>query len=437
MLNAGNTKDNLIKLADEKAQQEDFFAAIELYKKHLKNDPHNPVIYNRIGHLYGRENKYEFVDEQIKYFKKALEIDPNYSGAIRNLALLYSQIDKIEEAEEYFHKLFQIAPVTDDYFAYACMKIKTGNFEEGWKYYEFRFLKGWGREDYIQTSKPRWEGEDLTDKTLLVQYEQGYGDSIQFARYIDLIKNYTKKIIFRVQNELVDLFKINFKDIDIVGHSTPIESLLFDYHTPLLSLVRLTNSTIDSIPLSQGYLKADDGKKEHYKKEFFNNNGLKIGIAWSGTQVGNHSRDIPLACYYPLSEGVNVYPPITKESLPVCMSKGVNVYSFQKGFGSQQLKNVPENINIIDLGKTFKDFSDTSAAMANLDMFITSDNALLNLAGAMGIKTCLMLNKYSEWRWFFDEEKTPWYDSVKIYKKQTECEKWDLLMQKIIQENFK
>lgn len=422
-----NIDKDLIKLADEKAKNEDFFSAIELYKKYLKenpkNAPNNSIIYNRIGHLYGRENKFEFIEEQIKYYKKALEIDPKYSGALRNLALLYCQTDKIEEAEEYFHKLFQIAPVTDDYFAYACAKIKAGNFEEGWKYYEFRFLKGYGREDYIQSEKPRWEGEDLTDKTLLVQYEQGYGDSIQFVRYIDSVKNFAKKIIFRVQNELVDLFKINFKDIDIVGHSTPLESLSFDYHTPLLSLVRLTNSTIETIPLSKGYLKADSEKKDYYRKEFFNNKELKIGISWSGTQVGNHSRDIPLKCFYPLLKlkGVN---------------GGVNVYSFQKGFGSQQLKNVPENMNIIDLGKAFKDFFDTAAAMANLDLFITSDNALLNLAGAMGVKTCLMLNKYSEWRWFFDEEKTPWYDSVKIYKKQNEFDDWDLLIQKIIQENF-
>lgn len=422
MINQKQINNDLIKLADEKVKEEDFLSAIEYYKKYLEIDPQNAVIYNRIGHLYGKINGFEYVDEQIKYFNKALKINPKYSGAMRNLALLYAQTDKIQKSTECFHKLFELEPVTDDYFAYACLKIKSGDFEEGWKYYEFRFLKGWGREDYIETSKPRWEGEDLSGKTLLVQYEQGFGDSIQFVRYIKTVKNIypQAEIIFRVQNELVDLLKTNFEDIDVVGRSVLVENLSFDYHIPLLSLLRLTNAKIENIPFANGYIKADKNKTKIYRKEFFKNNNLKIGISWNGTQTGNHSRDIPLKCFYPLSQ-----------------IEGVSLYSLQKGYGAKQLKNVPENIEITDLGKTFQDFSDSAAAMANLDLFITSDNALLNLAGAMDVKTCLLLNKNAEWRWFSDDEKTPWYDSVKIYKKQTEDESWDSLFKKVVEEKLK
>lgn len=420
MSGADNQVDGLIKLADEKVREEDFLGAIEYYKKYLKKDPNNAIIHNRIGYLYGKIEGCEYFDEQIKYFKKALEINNNYTGAARNLALLYSQTDKIEEANEAFNKLFKLGPVTDDYFAYACFKIKNGDFKEGWKYYEFRFLKGYGREDYIETDKPRWEGEDIRNKTLLVLYEQGFGDSIQFVRYIEKIKPLAKKIIFRVQDSLKSLFVENLKDVEIVGHTFPLENLKFDYHTPLISLVRLTNSTIDNIPLSEGYLKANPEKVAFYKKEYFNNDFIKIGISWSGAPTGNTSRDIPLNFFYPLSE-----------------IKGAQLYSLQKGSGAQQLKKSQESTNIIDLGKTFNDFADTAAAMANLDFFITSDNVLINLAGAMGIKTCLLLNKNSEWRWFFDKNTTPWYDSVKIYKKQNENESWNLLIQRVIKEIFK
>ena len=117
---------DLIKLADKKANEEDFLSAIEYYKKYLEEDSQNSVIHNRIGHLYGRIDGFEYVDEQVEYFKIALDINPKYSGAMRNLAILYSQIGKDQEATDCFQKLFDLEPVTDDYFAYACLKIKAG-----------------------------------------------------------------------------------------------------------------------------------------------------------------------------------------------------------------------------------------------------------------------------------------------------------------------
>lgn len=182
-----------------------------------------------------------------------------------------------------------------------------------------------------------------------------------------------------------------------------------------MTLPYVLNARIDNIPLSQGYLSADWEKAEEFKREFFNNNNFKIAITWSGTKDGNKRRNIPLECFYPLTK-----------------LKNTTVYSFQKGFGSEQLENLPSDIKIVDLGCEFKNFSDTAAATANIDLFVTSDNAVFNLAGAMGKKTFLMLNKNSEWRWFFDEKTTPWYDSVRIFKKKHENDSWDLLMSKII-----
>lgn len=134
-------------------------------------------------------------------------------------------------------------------------------------------------------------------------------------------------------------------------------------------------------------------------------------------KLGNPYRNVPLKYFYPLAKLENV-----------------KLYSFQKSFGSEQLKQLPDNVEIIDLGKTFNNFSDTAAAMANLDLFVTSDNGVFNLAAAMGIKTHLLLNKFSEWRWFFEEEVNPWYSNVKIFKKQNETDCWSILMERIIEE---
>jgi tetratricopeptide (TPR) repeat protein len=452
--------------------------AIDYYKKYVdvatNDNKFKQIIYNSIGHLYEEAGKYENIDKQIEYFNKALEINPNYKDALRNLTIVYPRVRKEKEALQCYHKLFKLGIKMDDYFDYACLNIKLKNFEEGWKYYEYRFSKEIGPTKYPKMKKPKWDGKKITDKTLLIQYEQGFGDTIMFCRYLEQVKPLVGKIIFRVQNEMVDLIKnslnniagekifltgndindINYyspfqeknslalidrqipeanefiniitdlnknfnpKDInkiEIVGMSTPIEKLSFDYHVALISLMHLLDAKVDNIPLAQGYIKADEEKIQKYKKEFFDNDCFKIGISWHGAEHGNELRNIPLEMFYPLAK-----------------LKNVKVYAFQKGAGSEEMENLPPDVEIIDLGKTFNDFSDTAAAMANLDLFITSDNAVFNLAGAMGKKTFVLLNQDAEWRWFFDDDTTSWYDSVKIFKKQDENEGWSILMKQAL-----
>jgi tetratricopeptide (TPR) repeat protein len=408
----------LNKLGEDEWKKGNYVVAIVYYEESIKINPKDANIYNMIGYMYKKiGNKYQNLDKQIKYFEKAIELAPNHIQAIRSLAVTYPLVGRTQESIEYFHKLFELGPAMDDYVAYARLKIQLGDFEEGWKYKEYRFLREDNLIGYPEIDKPKWEGQKIPHETLLVHYEQGLGDTIQFCRYLEQAKPLAKKVIFRVQNELVDLLKISMDGIEVFGMSTPLEELSFDYHVPLMSLLHLTNASIDNIPLTQGYIKADKNKAETYKKEFFNNDCIKIGISYNGAKFGNRRRNVPLSYFYPIAK-----------------LKNIKIYSFQKGYGSEQLEKLPPDINIVDLGSTFNNFSDTAAAMANLDLFITSDNSVFNLAGAMGMKTCVLLNKYSEWRWFFDEETTPWYDSVKIFKKQNEDESWDLLMQKILRQ---
>lgn len=393
----------------------DIQKAIHYYTKYVENYSKNSKIYNTLGYLYENLSKYENIDLQIKYFEKALEVTPTLKEALRNLAIVYPRAERYDDALKCFQKLFKLGATMDDYFNYACLKIKMGDFKEGWQYYEYRFSKEEGKTIYPKISQPKWKGQKISDKTLLIHCEQGFGDSIQFFRYLPKLQNFAKKLIFRVQDGLVDLLKINTKEIEIVGTSTPLEELDFDYHIPIMSLIHILNETKENIPLSEGYIKADEKLIKKYKKEFFNNDCLKIGITWHGALRGNARRNIPLEFFHPLTK-----------------LKNVKIYSFQKEAGYEQLENLPEGIEVIDLGKTFNNFSDTAAAMANLDLFMTSDNAVFNLAGAMGKKTILLLGKDSEWRWFFDEELTPWYDSVKIFKKKNENDSWSTLIKRVL-----
>lgn len=394
----------------------DLLSAIEYFKKYTQIDPKNHKIYNIIGNLYKQTDIYKYRFEQIEYYKKAVELKPDFVGAVRNLAIAYSLTENhTKDAIKWYERVFEIGPMPDDYYACACELLKSGDFERGWKYYESRFENYYARIAYPKTDKPMWKGENIKDKTLLVNYEQGFGDSIQFLRYVELLKPLASKIILRVQKELVDLFKGSLEGVEVVSAQKNLKELDFDYHVAIMSLPHLLKTKIDNIPFTQGYIKADKKKVEKFKKEFFDNDCFKIGICWSGLLSGNQLRNIPLETFYPLAK-----------------MKNVKVYSCQKGDGTEQLENLPKGVEIIDLGNKFNDFSDTAAAIENVDLFIGSDNGVFNLAAAMGKKTFLLLNKRSEWRWMFDEEKTPWYKSVRIFKKQKEEDSWDSLMNRAL-----
>lgn len=389
--------------------------AIEYYNKFLEKNPDDYRVYNQLGHSYETLSQFENIDLQIKYFEKALELKPDGISALKNLALVYPRADKYQQALECYQKLTKLKMSMDSYFDYACFLIKLKNFEEGWKLYEHRFLKETTPTPYPKMKKPKWKGQKIQNQTILVQWEQGFGDTIHFVRYLEQLKEYANKIIFRVQNPMLDLIKSNLEGIEVIGNSTPIDDISFNFHIPLMSLPYLLNARVDNIPFTSGYIKADKEKSAFYKKAYFNNDCLKIGISWRGADVGNHLRNIPLETFYPLTK-----------------LKNVKVYSFQKEHGPEALSKLPADVEIIDLGSTFNNFFDTAAAMDNIDIFISSDNCVPNLASAMGKKTFLLLNKNSEWRWFMDEDKTPWYDSVTLIKKQNENDSWDILMQKVI-----
>lgn len=406
----------LYKLGQESFKKKDYIVAIAYFNKYIEINPNNADIHNMIGYIYQKiSGKYENIDNQIESFEKAIELEPNHKFALRNLALAYSLADKTEEAVDCFKKLLKLDFIIDDCMAYAYLQIQLKNFQEGWKFYENRFDKYKESMHYPKMDEPKWEGQEISDKTLLIHYEQGYGDSLCFCRYIEQVKPFAKKIIFRVQDELVDLLKLNLSNVEVVGISKPLEEIDFDYQVALMSLMYLLKARVDNIPQAEGYIKADEKKAEAYKKEFFDNDCIKIGISYNGAKGGNRRRDIALKYFYPLTK-----------------LKNVKVYSFQKGFGSEQLEELPSDVEIVDLGKTFNDFSDTAAAMANMDVMVMSDSGVFNLAAAMGKRIFLLLNKYAEWRWFLDEETTPWYDSVRLVKKQAESQSWDELIQKVI-----
>ena len=406
-------------IAEHCTRKGEFRKAISYLEQHKQYCATNTKVYAKLGLLYSFLDRYDYFEERISNFQKALELNPKNEEALRYLAITYRNAGENQKSVEYYEKLIEINPNKGDYFSYGCEKLKFGDFKTGLKYWHYRFSKEYNPASYPDITKPQWDyaNTDLSDKTLFIQSEQGYGDSIQHLRYVPMIK--AKKIILKVPECLKELFELNlqeFKHIEVVGKTVTAEKAEFDYHLPFCSVMNVFSTEIDNIPSPEGYIKASEAKVKIYKEGFFNNDLLKIGISWKGKYNGDKYRDIPLEVFHPLT-----------------LIKNARVYSLQKNGENEFQNSILSGFDMRDLGSTFENFSDTAAAIANLDIVITGDNVVANLAGAMGKKTILLVQKDADWRWFLNREDSPWYKSFTIIRKDYQKQPWEVLITKAIE----
>lgn len=401
----------------------DNLKAIEYYEKALVKNSNNFSLYNMLGHLYSTCYQDKFKEKQIDYLEKAFALAPNNRIVVKNLAYVYGKFDEVQKADEYYSKLLYLSPTHSDLHSYGAYLVKHQRFSEGFKFLQHRFQK----EDLDNASFPpifnskkkRWNIKlDISEKHLLVHFEQGFGDSIMFVRFVKQLQKKCAKVSLVVQNGLVDLFKGSNLGVDIYKEDE-LEKINYDYYIPMMDLPILCETKPDTIPFAGGYLKVSRAKVNAFRKEHINdNNKLKIGIAYEGTLASKETdRDIPLEFLHPLM-----------------MMPGVEVYSFQVDDLTNQMDKIPEGANLVRLGKTFKNWEDTAAAMKSMDLMVTTDNGVMNLAGALGVKTFALFNKITEWRWFKTEgEDIAWYKSIKPFQAPT-SRAWEVPVFQIIEE---
>ena len=391
---------------------ENYNAAIDCYKKALTINPQYSDSYNNLGHVYLEIKEFDLA---IANVKKALEFNPENAEAYNNLGLLYYNkklfdlsVNSYEKAirlkQNFYAAIFNLSSV---YFI-------QGEFKAGFDLYESRFHAN-NKEKICLTNflKPKWNGNSIENKTIYVYYEQGFGDTLMFSRYLLSLNSIGAKVLFKVQKHLESLFEKNNLKAKIISQDTPDDSIEFDEHIPLLSLPRIFKTNLENIPYSSGYLQANPEKAALYKEKYFNNNKFKVGIFWQGNPKGMKERAASLRNFYKISEITNV-----------------ELYSLQKGYGIGQLDELPDSINIIDLGSGFNDYSDTAAAIANLDLVITIDTSIAHLAAAMNKPTWIVLSYIPEWRWLLDREDTPWYKSVRLFR-QKEKNNWEEVFDRV------
>jgi len=317
----------------------------------------------------------------LKWYKKALELNPDYAEARFNLSTAY---------------------------------LLAGNFAAGWQEYEWRFKRREWKNTYPYRFKiPRWRGQSFVGKRLYVHSEQGLGDILQFVRYLPMVKARGGTVIFETIKPMMRLFKDLAGVDELVEVSQREQADRNDFYIPLLSLPGIFQSSPETIPNRIPYLKADKSMVDRWKARLADT-GFRVGLVWAGT-ITDPRRSIPLARFRQISR-----------------VSEVRLYGLQKGISAEQIEveGVPEGMEITNFGQEFADFADTAAAIDNLDLIISIDTSVAHLAGAMGKPVWLLLPFAPDWRWLIDREDSPWYPTMRLYRQQRPGD-WDAVFKKI------
>jgi tetratricopeptide (TPR) repeat protein len=347
-------------------------------------------------------------------------LNPTVAEVHNNLGIALAGRGKIDEAITAHRRSIALKPqLAKAHHNLGIALLTRGDFQEGWAEYEWRW-KCEGVPRLLRNfSQPQWDGGPLEGRIILLHAEQGFGDAIKFIRYVPLVAQRGGRVIIVCFAELERLFQAMPGAWQIVGpgHALPA----FDLHAPLLSLPRILETTLSNIPRAVPYLQADADQATKWKHRLsVYPPCVNVGLVWAGrpTQRNDRNRSVQLARFAPLGQVA-----------------GIRFFSLQKGTAAAEAKAPPEGIELVDWTEDLKDFADTAALIANLDIVISVDTAVAHLAGAMGKPIWALLSSVPGWHWMLEREDSPWYPSMRLFR-QPSLGDWDSVFKRLAEALF-
>jgi tetratricopeptide (TPR) repeat protein len=404
----------LTSLAEVLREQDQFDEAMLHLRKALTLDPDSPAIYTSLGLTSHEQGNLEAA---IAYLNKVVESNPEDAYAHSNLAAVLWTQGQVEAAIASYQTAIQLKP---DYAeAHLCLSqslIVIGDWQNGFAEYEWR----WRTKDWAPLSFPQpvWDGSRLTGETILLHTEGGFGDIIQFIRYAPLVSEKGGQVVVSCPASLQLLLATvaGIQQIVVSGEDLPE----FQIHVPLLSLPHLLKTTLENVPAQIPYVTPP---KSGLKLELFPGTQFKVGIVWA---TGYNPRRDLLKNHQTRSAAITAFSQFL--DIP-----GISFYSLQVGHNAADINQLDKKYRIQDLSSEVKDFADTAALVAQMDLVISVDTAVIHLAGALGKPVWVLLSRPHDWRWLLDREDTPWYPTMRLFR-QTTSGDWAGAIDRVTQE---
>lgn len=345
------------------------------------------------------------IEDALADYERALAHKPGFADALVNRGNALRYLGRAGEAAA----SFEAALAGDPQFAEArwnkaLLDLARGEFQQGFVGYEWRWRRAQG-EAPRAFSAPQWRGEDPCGKTILLHAEQGFGDTIQFARYAPLVAARGATVVLEGPDALLPLLASLPGIARLFGRGDTLPP--FDLHCPLMSLPLAFGTTLATIPAQVPYLRAPTECIAAWRSRL--PAGRRVGLAWSGkpSHKNDRNRSIPFA-----------------QLKPILGQPGVGFVSLQREVRATDLAGLTQCPNIVRLDEALSDFADTAAVIEQLDLVIAVDTAVAHLAGALGKPVFVLISYIQDWRWLTDRADSPWYPTARIFRQPAPGD-WD------------
>jgi len=376
----------------------------------IKDDPY--FMYKR-GSALSDLGRHE---EALACFDNAFASGAGDADALDDRGNVLAALQRHAEALASYNQALAITPDSAKaHFNRGTELLRLGDFEQGWQEYEWRLkveTSSTGQRRFVQ---PRWHGETpIEGKTILLYSEQGFGDTIQFVRYVPLVTALGAKVILEVQPALKNLIGSIDSGAVVVGYGEELPP--YDLHCPLLSLPLAFKTQLDTIPVNTPYLFPSNERLDHWKEKLPQSQGPRIGLSWAGNPdfPEDRLRSIGL-----------------KRLAPLLSVPGAQFVSLQKDLRAGDDEILREHRHVVHLGNN--EFGDTAAIMSQLDLVISSDTVTVHLAGALGRPVWILLRHSPDWRWFLNRDDNPWYPTARLFRQPTAGD-WNRVITRVIEE---
>ncbi|HEX3864181.1 MAG TPA: tetratricopeptide repeat protein [Stellaceae bacterium] len=391
--------------------------AVQLMERSVALAPMNAIYHRNLCEIYRVVGR---LDDALVAGRHAATLAPNDVHCFHNLGVLHYHRLELAEAIACGERALRLDPnFPGGHFGIAEASLLRGDFARGWEEYEWRMKLGNAPPLLPPTDRPQWDGTPRADGTLLLIADQGYGDVIQFSRYIPWAAERCGTVALACSSELHPFVRQLPGVAKLFDHWEQVPE--FFAYSALSSLPRLAGTDLATIPAWPSYAQADPVKVAYWRDRLdalLPASHRRLGIVWAGrpTHHNDRNRSTALASFAPLA------------ALP-----GISLVSLQKGPAQSQIGSYWGHAPLVNLGPELRDFGDTMAVLDCLDSVITVDTSLGHLSGALGKAAWIMLPYAPDWRWLLHRTDTPWYPSLRLFRQGPE-RRWEPVMERITRE---